>query len=258
MMIQRLLSSLLLLYSFAWSGPAANAQVEEIAFEVETTAVTSSVFKVRVLVIGLPRKLWIAYLAFALRWPAEKLDLLAAGSDPSLGDRAGPSIFPGANAGEAVVSMRCDFGCGVSIIPDNRQPFCVLTFRTVQVIQQATIELLAELPEGSTFLFVEDSAVFPRLINGDVTFLSFLRGDSNQSGTVDLSDAVALLEYLFLGGDLVCEDFGDANDNGVLDISDAVYLFGYLFLGSPPPPPPLAEPGEDPTDDELSCQGFVP
>jgi len=39
----------------------------------------------------------------------------------------------------------------------------------------------------------------------------------------------------------------NANDDERLDISDAVYLLGFLFLGGPSPPPPYPEPGVDPT-----------
>lgn len=48
---------------------------------------------------------------------------------------------------------------------------------------------------------------------------------------------------------------GDANDDGTLNISDPVYLLSYLFVGGGPPPPPFADCGEDPTPDGLDCAG---
>ena len=42
------------------------------------------------------------------------------------------------------------------------------------------------------------------------------------------------------------------NDSGRVDLSDGVYLLGHLFLGGPEPPPPFADPGIDPTPDELA------
>ena len=50
-----------------------------------------------------------------------------------------------------------------------------------------------------------------------------IRGDANASGVVDISDAIATLELLFLGGaEPPCIDAGDSDDSGELDISDGV------------------------------------
>jgi hypothetical protein len=85
---------------------------------------------------------------------------------------------------------------------------------------------------------------------------TFIRGDSNRSGGVDLSDAVATLNYLFLGTSaLACKDAADADDSGRLELTDAVYLLAHLFLGKAEPPPPFPTPGPDPTGDSLSCRG---
>ena len=69
----------------------------------------------------------------------------------------------------------------------------------------------------------------------------------------DISDAIAMLSYLFAGGSLTCEDAGDANDDGGLNISDPIYLLGYLFGDGPVIPPPFPGPGDDPTGDPLGC-----
>jgi len=55
----------------------------------------------------------------------------------------------------------------------------------------------------------------------------------------------------------------DADDSGELDISDAMRVLGYLFLGTdaPPDPSPMTC-GPDPTEDDLGCaaptRGCVP
>jgi hypothetical protein len=46
------------------------------------------------------------------------------------------------------------------------------------------------------------------------------------------------------------------DDSGALEITDAVRLLGHLFLGDAPPPPPHALAGRDPTSDALECLGF--
>jgi hypothetical protein len=82
----------------------------------------------------------------------------------------------------------------------------------------------------------------------------FVRGRINADDRIDLSDAVALLSYLFLGGVApACLDAADANDSGTLDLSDPVSLLNFLFLGGPSPPPPYPKPGADPTADGLEC-----
>ena len=87
---------------------------------------------------------------------------------------------------------------------------------------------------------------------------TFLRADSNDDGTVDLSDAINTLGVLFRGqGRMRCEDAADANDDGEVDISDAVFTLGFLFLGNPPEiPAPSPERGIDPTPDALDCASY--
>lgn len=85
----------------------------------------------------------------------------------------------------------------------------------------------------------------------------FLRGDANADGAVNLSDAVSVLEHLFVGEQVEvlkgCLDRGDADDNGVLSVTDAVYLLNHLFRGGPLIPPPFPAPGPDPTVDAQFC-----
>jgi hypothetical protein len=81
---------------------------------------------------------------------------------------------------------------------------------------------------------------------------SFLRGDSNADGSVDLSDPVGVLGYIFLGQEAPpCLDAADAGDEGTLTISSAVYVLNFLFLGSRAMPAPFPECGLDPTPDDL-------
>jgi len=101
----------------------------------------------------------------------------------------------------------------------------------------------------------------------DFHAVDFLRGDANADGQVDVSDAVRTLIALFvepLG--LPCDDAADVDDSGALEVTDAVALLGYLFRGQAPPAPPRDRCGEDPTgEDPLACAeygacppGYVP
>jgi len=88
-------------------------------------------------------------------------------------------------------------------------------------------------------------------------------GDVNGDAVVDISDAVYLLGWLFLGGPApapLCDtagvgadcaaDNGDTNGDTELDISDVLYLLIWHFLGGPEPLPICAPPGPQPLGPE--------
>ncbi len=82
----------------------------------------------------------------------------------------------------------------------------------------------------------------------------FIRGDGDGDKTVSITDAIAVLNYLFLGGLAPpCPDAADADDNGDVNITDPVVILGRLFLGRAPLPPPYPAEGPDPTRDSLYC-----
>ena len=82
----------------------------------------------------------------------------------------------------------------------------------------------------------------------------FIRGDFNGDTNVNLSDAVGILLYLFMGEAAPdCMDAGDADDNASINLTDSTFILNYLFLGGPPLPAPFPLPGMDLTEDNLSC-----
>ena len=82
----------------------------------------------------------------------------------------------------------------------------------------------------------------------------FRRGDVVATDCrVNVSDAVAILNYLFISGVVPdCLDAADTDDSGDIVLTDAVRILNYLFLGGEPPedPGPLTA-GPDPTGDDL-------
>ena len=77
----------------------------------------------------------------------------------------------------------------------------------------------------------------PATTAGTVTVSGTVRGDINGDETIDISDLVYLVAYMFTGGPPpVSEMVGDVDASGQLDISDLVYLVDYMFNGGPPPP----------------------
>lgn len=65
-------------------------------------------------------------------------------------------------------------------------------------------------------------------------------GDANGSGSVNISDAVYLIAYIFAGGLPpgpcgTATGLGNANGSGNVNISDAVFIIAYIFAGGPTP-----------------------
>ena len=84
---------------------------------------------------------------------------------------------------------------------------------------------------------------------------TFIRGELNGNGSIDLGDPIALLAGLFLDGvDLDCLDAADVNDDGVAELADALDLLGYLYGGATPPPAPFPACGFDRTSDAIDCE----
>jgi hypothetical protein len=65
---------------------------------------------------------------------------------------------------------------------------------------------------------------------------SFLLGDSNGDGVIDIGDVVYDINYLFKSGPMPNPLLsGDANCDSVDDVGDVVYLINYLFKNGPAP-----------------------
>jgi len=82
----------------------------------------------------------------------------------------------------------------------------------------------------------------------------FVRGDADQNGSIEITDAIFTLGYLFLGTeDPYCLDALDTDDNGQILLNDAVAGLNFLFSGSFKMPAPFPDEGVDPTADDLTC-----
>jgi len=86
---------------------------------------------------------------------------------------------------------------------------------------------------------------------------TFLRGDTNDDGLIDIADVTTLMGYLYSGGSLACMDAADTNDDGLVNLADGVVLNAYLRGEGSLPAPSRGE-GEDPTADTLACAWVVP
>ena len=81
----------------------------------------------------------------------------------------------------------------------------------------------------------------------------FSRGDGNGDGVLELTDAIIILNYLFLGGDEpACLEAADSDNDASVSLTDGVLILTYLFRGGNAPAlpgPPGVDSGGGPDTD---------
>jgi Dockerin type I domain/FlgD Ig-like domain len=79
-------------------------------------------------------------------------------------------------------------------------------------------------------------------------------GDANGDGLVNVSDAVHIINYVFVGGDPPDPiESGDVNCDGTCNVSDAVWIINYVFVGGNEP----CDTDGDGIPDCSTSQGFL-
>ena len=74
------------------------------------------------------------------------------------------------------------------------------------------------------------------------------RGDTDGNGSVEITDAIRILIFLFRDGVAFdCPPQADADADGLIQLTDAVFLLNYLFRGGGPP-------GDLSDEEEESCE----
>lgn len=85
---------------------------------------------------------------------------------------------------------------------------------------------------------------------------SFLRGDCNGDGAVNVSDAVCGLNWLFAGAtEPGCVAAVNTNGDDAVNLADSVSTLNFLFAGGPEPLDPFPDcgPGTSLADEALGC-----
>ena len=165
------------------------------------------------------------------------------------------TLFDGMSDGVGDIRRRSVF------FGDDALPFGAMSFReydgfTISVVNADGATVLSGVvavpaaPDGAAAALVVRFSTVGRYDSW------FIRGDANEDGQLDLSDAVRSLEILFLGGESPrCEDSLDINDDGEIDVSDPVSVLLYLFQGGREPAFPGALiSGYDLTADTIFCE----
>src|SRR5690606_4710123 len=86
----------------------------------------------------------------------------------------------------------------------------------------------------------------------------FRRSDANADGAADLSDAIFILLHLFAGDfEPTCLEAADVDGSGDVVLTDAVAVLDFLFRSGTLPPGPFPECGTAP-ESTLGCASYPP
>ena len=171
------------------------------------------------------------------------------------------------DCGESVARFYVIYSNENGIVPDPEAPAGQNYWSDLVPIEGIS-EYRGAIPAEASFLTLATGA------GGDTVFCDFgtfaearifssggrqfARADANGDGTVNITDPIFVLGYLFLGDDApTCIDAADGDDSGVVNITDPLYILNGLFLGGPLPPAPYPDCGPDPTEDDLTCDEFA-
>jgi hypothetical protein len=122
-------------------------------------------------------------------------------------------------------------------IPGVMMPVRVALDGFVGFGRRIRFRIICDDSVGSAGWFIDDVGVCTFAAGGAEA--RFTRGNCNGDGTVNLSDAVFVLNHLFLGGTAPsCQRACDMDSNDALNVTDAIYLLNHLFLSGPPLGPP--------------------
>jgi hypothetical protein len=123
-------------------------------------------------------------------------------------------------------------------------PFDLATIGGSQGVAVADSSFEGLIDDVRAYDYALDEAEVQALAEVDPRGQPFYRGDPDGDGRINITDAIFLLNYLFLSGPPPgCREAADPNDDGGINITDAIYLLNYLFLSGPPPADP-GPPGE--------------
>jgi hypothetical protein len=83
----------------------------------------------------------------------------------------------------------------------------------------------------------------------------FSRGDSDGNGKINVIDAILIIQIKVgnLSAKFACDDVLDADDSGTVTVTDAIPVLQWVFAKGAALPAPFLTCGLDGTNDALSC-----
>ncbi len=118
-------------------------------------------------------------------------------------------------------------------------PFAAAASPLYDKISNAAPAHGARMPLGRPPLDAVDIELVARWIDAGArpsATLPWVRGDFTRDERLGITDAIAILSFLFHGGTApYCDPLADVDADDSIALADAVYLLAYLFRGGPPP-----------------------
>ncbi len=116
-------------------------------------------------------------------------------------------------------------------------------------------------PVIHNILTIDGISTMPELQAGTLCFVdavAFIRGDGNDDGTLNLADAIFLINYFFADGLIPgCSAAADANNDFTVDLGDVIYLINHQFLDGAAPAAPWPGCGADPAGESaIGCANY--
>ncbi|MCK5124938.1 MAG: T9SS type A sorting domain-containing protein [candidate division Zixibacteria bacterium] len=104
----------------------------------------------------------------------------------------------------------------------------VITIETTTVSSTSLLFVGCEEPTAIEFV--------PPVSMSPVTIETYMAGDANGNCSVNIGDAVYIINYVFKGGVAPSPlDAGDANGDGEINVGDVVFIINYIFRGGDAP-----------------------
>lgn len=128
------------------------------------------------------------------------------------------------------------------LIPPGRGYLATLCFRIMTDTGTVTVDTMFFPPNDRlTFVTSEPKGYTPVFIKGSFPIIGYKPGDANHDMSVNVTDVIHLINYLFKGGPAPYPFVAaDVDASCHVDVQDVIYLINALFKGGPPPKPGCA------------------
>jgi GEVED domain/Dockerin type I domain len=129
------------------------------------------------------------------------------------------------------------FGTDLYVLLDNEYNDSTAyepgTGKIVKIDPFGTVTDFATNLDAPRYLTFDPAGALYVIVSGGILKIAIYNcGDANGDETTNISDAVHIINYVFVGGDPpVSLEAGDVNCDGTCNVSDAVWIINYVFVG---------------------------
>jgi hypothetical protein len=219
--------TVLTIFIFGVSSPAYS-QIGEVFFNPDSSSVTAG--DTFVVTIEVDENLQDIH-CFKLRidFDRDAVTLIDVTEGPLLQASGGTYLFVTDTMG-AYDLANCLLGAG--LYADGPGTLATLQFQANTSRGISELVFLQSIFQDSNLDTLEVASI-DGLIDIKVLYTC---GDANSDSAVNVSDAVYIINYVFIGGDVPDPiESADANCDGSANVSDAVWIINYVFIGGNDP-----------------------